>query len=129
MYINVRLSSFCISFRKDIINYRDILLASFFNNNSIFWVMNVYSDSSHTALKYLQDTEVNLSNLLIMAGDFNIRDSFWDPAFPHHSNFCDDLMIVADSFNLELLFSTHNAPTRYSDMNNGSNSTIDLMFI
>ena len=90
--------------------------------------MNVYSDSSHTALKYLKDTEVNLSNLLIMAGDFNIRDSIWDLAFPHHSNFCDNLMIIADFFNLELLFPTHNIPTRYSDLDNSSNLTIDLMF-
>ena len=37
--------------------------------------MNVYSDSSHSALKYLKDTEVNINNLLIMTGDFNIRDS------------------------------------------------------
>ena len=91
--------------------------------------MNVYSDSSHTVLKYLKDTKVNLSNLLIMAGDFNIRDSFWDPAFPHHSYLCDNLLIVADSFNLELLYPTNNIPTKYLDSNSGSNSTIDLMFL
>ena len=37
--------------------------------------MNVYSDSFHSALKYLKDTEANICNLLIMTGDFNIRDS------------------------------------------------------
>ena len=37
--------------------------------------MNVYSDSSHLAFKYLKNTEVNINNLLIMTGDFNIRDS------------------------------------------------------
>ena len=37
--------------------------------------MNIYSDSSYSALKYLKDTEVNIPNLLIMTGDFNIRDS------------------------------------------------------
>ena len=76
IYINIRLSSLYFSFRKDIINHRNIILAFFFNNNFIFWIMNVYSDSSYTALKYLKDTKVNLLNLLIMAGDFNIRDSF-----------------------------------------------------
>jgi len=35
--------------------------------------MNVYSDASHSALKYLKNTEVNIRNLLIMVGDFNIR--------------------------------------------------------
>jgi len=128
-YISVRLSSFCFSFRKDIINHRDILLTSFFNNNTIFWIMNVYSDSSHTTLKYLKDTEVNLSNLIIMAGDFNIRDSIWDLVFPHHSTFSNNLMIVANSFNLELSSPTHNVPTRYLDSDNSSNSTIDLMFL
>jgi len=84
-YINIRLLSLWFSLRKDIINHRIIILTFFFNNNSTFWIMNVYSDSSHTALKYLKDTEVNLSNLLIMTGDFNIRDSYWDPTFSHHS--------------------------------------------
>ena len=37
--------------------------------------MNVYSDLSHAALKYLKDTEVCIQNLLIMTGDFNIHDS------------------------------------------------------
>jgi len=74
-YINIRLSFFCFSLRKDIIDHRDILLISFFNKSDPFWLMNVYSDSSHSALKYLKDTEVNLHNFLIMTGDFNIRDS------------------------------------------------------
>ena len=74
-YINIHLSSLWFSLRKDVINHRDILLAFFFNNSSIFWVMNIYSDSSHTALKYLKDAEINILNLLIMTGKFNIRDS------------------------------------------------------
>jgi len=38
-------------------------------------MMNIYSDSSQSALKYLKDTEINIWNLLIMSGDFNIRDN------------------------------------------------------
>ena len=91
--------------------------------------MNVYSDSSYTALKYLKDTEVNILNLLIMTGNFNIRDSIWDPSFPHHSTSSDDLIIIADSFNLELLFPTNCVPTRYSDSDIGLNLVIDLMFL
>ena len=34
--------------------------------------MNVYSDSSHSALKYLKDAEVNIWNLLIITSNFNI---------------------------------------------------------
>ena len=91
--------------------------------------MNIYSHSSHSALKYLKDTEVNIPNLLIITGNFNIRDSIWDLSFPHHSAISDNLIIIADSFNLDLLFPTHYVPTRYSDMVSKSNSVIDLMFL
>ena len=37
--------------------------------------MNIYSDSSQIALKYLKDTKANINNTLIMTGDFNIRDN------------------------------------------------------
>jgi len=37
--------------------------------------MNIYSDAFHSALKYLKNTEVNINNLILMTGDFNIRDS------------------------------------------------------
>jgi len=76
IYVNIRLSPFCFLLWKDIIDHRNILLVSFFNNNNIFWIMNVYSDSSHSALKYFKDIEANVCNLLIMTGDFNIWDSF-----------------------------------------------------
>jgi len=38
-------------------------------------------------------------------------------------------MIIADSFNLDLLFPTYHVPTRYLDMAGKSNSVIDLMFL
>ena len=91
--------------------------------------MNVYSDSSHSALKYLKDTEININNLLIMTGDFNIRNRLWDPSFPHHLSISDNLIILADSFNLDLLILTNSTPTRYSDTKREANSVIDLMFL
>ena len=91
--------------------------------------MNVYSDSSHSTLKYLKDTEVNILNLLIMTGDFNIRDSIWNLSFPHHSTISDDLMIIADSFNLDLSIPTNQVSTRYSDIVSKANSVINLMFL
>ena len=91
--------------------------------------MNVYSDSSHSTLKYLKNTEVNLCNLLIMTGDFNIRDSLWDSSFPHHLSISDDLIIITDSLNLSLSIPTNQIPTKYVDNINELNSTIDLMFI
>ena len=129
VYINIRLSSFHFSPWKDIIDHKDILLISFFNNNNSFWLINIYSDSSHLALKYLKDTEVNIQNMLIMTGDFNIWDSLWDPVFPHHSSISDDLLIIADFFDLSLLTYTNQFPIRYTDNPSDSNLVLDIMFL
>ena len=64
-----------------------------------------------------------------MTGDFNIRDSLWDPTFPFHSSISDDLIMIADSFDLSLSSPTNPGPTRFSDTTGESNSVIDLMFL
>ena len=128
-YINTWLSSLHFLLCRDIINHRDISLISFLNNNICYYIMNVYLDLLHSALKYLKDTEVNIDNVLLMTGDFNIRDILWDPSFPFHSSISNDLIIIADSFNLTLSTPTNPCLTRYSDMAGESNSTINLMFL
>jgi len=64
-----------------------------------------------------------------MTGDFNIRDSIWDPNFSHHSTHSDLLIDIADSMNFCLLSPTNQFPTRYLDNHNDSNLVIDLMFL
>jgi len=91
--------------------------------------MNIYSNAFHSILKYFKDTEANIDNLIIMTGDFNIRDSLWDLSFPHHSSVSNDLFIIADSSNLDLLIPTNLISTRYSDTLGMSDSVLDLMFL
>ena len=64
-----------------------------------------------------------------MTGDLNIQDSIWDPSFPHHSSISNDLIIIADSFDLDLSVLTNPVSTRYLDTIGKSNSVIDLMFL
>jgi len=59
------------------------------------------------ALKYLKDTEASINNVLVMTGDFNIRNSSWDSSFPHHSIHSNLLINIADSMNLYISKSTN----------------------
>jgi len=65
-------------------------------------MINVYSDNNNSALKYFKDTEANVHNVLIMAGNFNIRNSGWNPLFPFHSSHNSSLVEIVDSFDLTL---------------------------
>jgi len=76
IYINIGLSYFQFSLWKDIFNHKCVSCISFFNCRSVYFLINIYSDLSQTALKYLKNSEANISNILIMTENFNIGDSF-----------------------------------------------------
>ena len=117
------------SLQNNVLNYKDILCISLFNHGSTFFLINVYLDSSQLALQYLKDTEVNIDNILIITGNFNIRDCLWDPSYPFHSSHKDTLFKIANSFHVALSKPTEILPTRYSDNTQDSNSVLDLVFL
>ena len=80
-------------------------------------------------MKYLKDIEANINNVLAMTGNFNIRDSSWDPFFPHYFIYCDLLTDIADYMDLYMSKPTNQVPTRYSDNQNDLNLVIDLIVI
>jgi len=128
-YVNIRLSPLQFSLCKDILSHRDISIVSLFINNNIFFLINIYSDSLQLALKYLKDTRVDIPNTLAIAGDFNIRDSFWDLLFSYHSLQSDLLIDITDFLSLGLLYPTNAVPTRYLDNDQSLNSVINLTFL
>jgi len=62
-YINTKLIGLWFLLRKNIFNYWDINLISFFNCGIMCFIINMYSDKQQNALKYLKNTEVNLNNI------------------------------------------------------------------
>ena len=92
-------------------------------------MINVYSDANQSASKYLKNTEANIHNVLVMTGDFNIRDSNWNPLYSFHSVHSDLLVDIADAFDLSFSHPTNQVSTRYLDNANNSNSVINLIFL
>lgn len=92
-------------------------------------MINIYPDNNYLALKYLKDTEANNYNVLIMAGDFNIRNSNWDSSYSFHSSYSDFLVEIVESSNPTLSSAIQQVFTKYLDNTNNSNSVIDLMFL
>ena len=110
-------------------NQKDINLILFFNESIICFIINIYSNDQQNTLKYLKDIEVNLNNILIMTGDFNIRNNSWDPLYSYYSLYTDTLREIASSFNLELSTHINQVLMRYLDNLNNSNLVIDLIFL
>ena len=117
------------SLRKDLINHRDINVIDFHNRQDVQCIINVYSDSNQTAIQILRDNIRNISNTIVMIGDFNIRDSNWDPNVHYHSIHTEDLMFITDYLDLELATPINPGPTRFMDNQRDSNSILDLVFM
>ena len=61
--------------RLDIVNHRDINVLVFHCDRYTNFIINIYSNSNQTALHFLLQNTINLDNIVIITGNFNIRDS------------------------------------------------------
>ena len=92
-------------------------------------MINIYSNSNQTAFYFFCQNIINLNNTVIITGDFNIRDSDWDPYVYHYSIHTDDLITIIDSLDLEFFLPSNPSPTKFVDNLWDSNSIIDLVFL
>ena len=128
-YVNKQLLKMRFTLCLDIVNHWDINVLAFHNNHDMNFIINVYSDSDQTAWRFLSQNIINLDNTIIMTGDFNIRDSNWDPNYHHYFIHTEDLITIADSLGLELSPPLNPGPTRFVDNPCNSNSVIDFVFL
>jgi len=103
-YINIRLIKLHFLLRKDILNYKDINLISFFNCNIMCFI-------------------------LIIIVNFNIRDNNWNPLYLHHFIYADILKKIANNLNLEISLFVDQVLTRCVNSPQDLNSVLDLMFL
>ena len=128
-FIHSCFSKLCFALRRDVVDHRDILLLSFFNRGECHFLMNIYSDDHHSAVKFMLDQVIDIPNLLYMGGDFNVRDAEWDPSVSSHPAAGQALMDLADSLGLVRSLPALPVPTHYSDTDGHANSVIDLIFL
>ena len=81
------------------------------------------------ALKYLKITEANINNILVITGNFNIRDNLCNYNFPHHFIHSDLLFDIADLLYLGLSEPTNHVSAIYYDNNQDSNLVLDMIFL
>ena len=62
-------------------------------------------------------------------GNFNIKNSDWDPSFPHHFMYANLLLEITEFFDLELSSFIIQVSMRYVDNPNDVNSVISLIFL
>jgi len=91
--------------------------------------VHIWANSVDFHLQVWTVPNTNINNVLIITGDFNIRDNIWDPLFLHHSIHRNLLFDITDSLNLCISKATNPVSTRYIDNQEDSNLNIDLMFL
>jgi len=128
-FIHSCLSRLRFSLRRDVVDHRDILLLSFFNRRVYHFLMNVYSDDRHSAVKFMLDQIIDIPNLLYIGEDFNIRDAEWNPSVSSHPAAGQALVDLTDSLGLVHSLPELPVPTHYSDTDSHTNSVIDLIFL
>ncbi|KAF5347006.1 hypothetical protein D9756_011009 [Leucocoprinus leucothites] len=127
-YVHRRLSRMRPILRQEWVNHRDIQILGLFNNGNYIHLLNIYSDSSSSAINFLSTNFIDIPNIIYMGGDFNCRSPEWDPSASHVPQSATTLTELVDCFNLSRSEPTFFSPTHFSSVENYDNTVIDLIF-
>ena len=129
-YFSHRIKPLRPSYRRDLIDHRDILVLSLGLGMGSALFANVYSDDNHTAISALHEGAEVWPNLLVMGGDFNVRHKNWDPDYRPDSNIhAERLVAAADRLGLTRCLPSVAGPTHFPFNRNLSPTVIDLIFV
>src|ERR1700724_2336534 len=78
VYVSARLAHMRPKLRTDVLSHPDIILLMLWGPAGPINLMNVYSDSNGTAIKFLDSPGLELPKLGYMGGDFNCHSPLWD---------------------------------------------------
>jgi len=128
-FIHSHLSRLGFSLRRDVIDHRNILLLFFFNREKYHFLINVYLDNHHSAAKFMLDQVIDISNLLYIGENFNIRDAKRNLSVSAYPVVGQALIDLTDSLGLVCSLPVLLVPTHYLDTDSHANSVIDLIFL
>ena len=84
--------------------------------------MNIYSNSLHTAVDFLSSKTLNISNLLYIEENFNVRSVKWDPSVSSHPVASQALRDLINSYSLMYSIPVHPVSTHYSSIQDHTNT-------
>ncbi|KAI0746613.1 Endonuclease/exonuclease/phosphatase, partial [Daedaleopsis nitida] len=126
-YVNRELLDLRPQLCAHVVDHRDMLLMSLTVDRQVHYYLNVYNDERSTALQWLQDHAADLPPLDLIAGDFNLHSTAWEPDAPHESPRAVDLVNLMSGIGLSLA-NVDGAPT-HRPHNVALRSTVpDLVF-
>ncbi|KAF5345868.1 hypothetical protein D9756_011193 [Leucocoprinus leucothites] len=127
-YVHRRLLRMRPILQQEWVNHRNIQILGLFNQGNYIHLLNIYSDSSSSAINFLSMNFIDIPNIIYMGGDFNCRSPEWDPSATYIPMSAITLTELVDGFNLTRSSPTSLSPTHFSSIESHDNSVINLIF-
>src|ERR1700724_461374 len=129
-YVSARLTHMRPKLRTDVLSHPDIILLTLWGPAGPINLVNVYSGSNGTAIKFLDSPGLELPKLGYMGGDFNCHSPLWDltrRGNPSTLANCLDSLVL--KLGLKVRFGPRRGPTHFPANKRGRPSVINLVFL